>query len=130
MCLGKNGQKINLKIEETFFMGLNDNVKFEIVKCSDRFFNNWFRILSDIDQLYIEKLKVLIDRNESKEYIYNHEKNLKNKNHTHSMQIGTNHRNFHLRKAKIEKYCSFHKSASHNEHECRAKKIIIVIKRY
>ncbi|KAG0439107.1 hypothetical protein DMUE_2660 [Dictyocoela muelleri] len=122
MCLGWNDQITNLEIEETFFMGLNDNVKFELVKCSDRSFNNCFRILSDMDQLCIEKLKELIDRNESKEYTYDHERNLKNKNHTHSMQIGTNHIIFNSKKAKIEKHCSFQKSASHNGHECSAKK--------
>ncbi|KAG0441619.1 hypothetical protein DMUE_0912 [Dictyocoela muelleri] len=122
MCLGWNDQIINLKIEETFFMGLNDNVKFELVKCSDRSFNNYFRILSDMDQLCIEKLKVLMDSNESKEYTYKHERNHKNKNHTPSIQRGTKYSDSKSRNAKFEKYCSFHKSASHNEHECRALK--------
>ncbi|KAG0442147.1 hypothetical protein DMUE_0498 [Dictyocoela muelleri] len=119
ICLDWNNLMTKAKIEETFFTGLNEKLKFELVRCNDKSFDNCFRILSEMDQLCNERIQstfIMLD---------NEKFEPKNRDKTKYNLNSSRHRNErrmydHRHKEKERKYCHVHKSSSHSDRECRS----------
>ncbi|KAG0440175.1 hypothetical protein DMUE_1931 [Dictyocoela muelleri] len=111
---------VKSKIEETFFAGLHEKTKFDIIRHADRSFKNCMQILNDMDSLCFEKIKSLIAtsmRKNGKQPATYESKNILNMKRNVDK---TNNENSYNKKSK---FCEYHKSRTHSNEECRFNKL-------
>ncbi|KAG0420575.1 Retrovirus-related Pol polyprotein from transposon 17.6 [Dictyocoela roeselum] len=117
ICLGWNDVMVNAKIEETFFTGLHEKVKFELVRCSDKSFDNCFRILSEMDQLCNENIISLflkLDDEHLRLRKYESRNNNTMGKHKKDRPEYTSRT-----QERSRRFCHVHNSTSHSDSECR-----------
>ncbi|KAG0420286.1 Retrovirus-related Pol polyprotein from transposon 17.6, partial [Dictyocoela roeselum] len=122
ICLDWNKDMIKAKIEEIFFAGLHERVKFELIKSSNRTFDHCFRILADMDQLCLEKIRYTIERANTRNPIKKSGNFKKERPNVKVKRYASNNEYKDTKPKGSNKYCHFHKSRTHSDHECRANK--------
>ncbi|KAG0440561.1 Retrovirus-related Pol polyprotein from transposon opus [Dictyocoela muelleri] len=123
ICLDWNNVMVRDKIEEIFFTGLDDKVKFELVRCTTRTFEHCFQVLLDMESLCLDKIRGYIEKSKDVNVInpMKREKyNVDNKNTTRNNRKYTIEK--HRKQMSPKKFCDFYKSRSHYNEECRASK--------
>ncbi|KAG0438523.1 hypothetical protein DMUE_3035 [Dictyocoela muelleri] len=122
LCLDWNETATAEKVRELFYSGLDDSVKFKIMKNVNRDFDTVFKTLVEMENFIIENIRkrlqekmyphnnasaVKNDRRFSKKY--SKQENQYNVGHKHDKTYGN-------------KFCSLHKTNSHSSSECRVLK--------
>ncbi|KAG0420334.1 Retrovirus-related Pol polyprotein from transposon 17.6 [Dictyocoela roeselum] len=107
------------KIQEVFFAGLNDLTRFEITRYSDKSYESVLNNLQSLDSLLIEKFRNSQDL-ESDVYYRNKDNTpYENSRKTRGRYKETGYK---YNPDTKPKYCTLHKSHTHNNEECRARK--------
>ncbi|KAG0420322.1 Transposon Tf2-9 polyprotein, partial [Dictyocoela roeselum] len=124
LCLDWSDAMIQSKIEEVFFSGLHERVKFDLVKHANRSFQHCLQTLIDMDYLCIEKIKAILECSYSPRFLKSIQKENSNarSDRYKSNYVSRFNQRDNQKYKRNTKYCELHKSNTHSNEECRARK--------
>ncbi|KAG0420206.1 Retrovirus-related Pol polyprotein from transposon, partial [Dictyocoela roeselum] len=114
ICLDWNENMLHEKIEEIFICGLDENIRFDIAKYVNQDFKSILDVLRTLEAQLVEKISKIetIQHNGYQTCSEDRpKKSIPNASFSKDKIYD-----------KSKKYCTFHKSNSHSNHECRARK--------
>ncbi|KAG0436847.1 Retrovirus-related Pol polyprotein from transposon 17.6 [Dictyocoela muelleri] len=108
LCSNWSQEIVNLKIEETFCNGLNENVKLEMLKSKRTNAEEIYQSIYLVEDILIQKLTTTISAKTQdaciRAYNFSHPANKESKKYPEEKQR--------------RKFCKYHKSKTHNTNEC------------
>ncbi|KAG0439377.1 hypothetical protein DMUE_2470 [Dictyocoela muelleri] len=121
-CLNWSDHITNLKIQETFFAGLDEATKIEITRYTDRTYTKIVEKFINLETLLISKFnreynELNKNLNKSEEQHYFERERCKR----HINDNNSNRHKTHTATRTQKKYCRYHKSTTHSDSECRLK---------
>ncbi|KAG0442752.1 Retrovirus-related Pol polyprotein from transposon [Dictyocoela muelleri] len=112
LCLNWNNDLIQQKQHEIFFNGLDTNAKLELSKYFRKEFKSVYESILTTECMLIENMESIVAN--IREYNHNVFENHNTPNQQSSIQK--------MKSSSNKKYCSFHKSNTHSDQECRMQK--------